>query len=150
MSQQQVTLDDATDISVNMTPNKSTPTPAKLKQLEDARVKALDVRRMKQKEKLELKLAELKRVLGGMSDDHIIKVTRYILDREEVLRQKQNKISLETNEALDRIATHLQEIRHALPTRTHPVYRSPSVASHTTSSSQKDRSPRRGTNSQHN
>ena len=84
-------------ISVAIGPTAKQPTPAKLAQLADARKLALESRRAKQKQRLEIKLAELRRVMAGMSEDHMSRIATHMLAQEETLRGKQNELGLSIN-----------------------------------------------------
>ena len=74
----------------------------KLRQLAEARDKALLKRRQKLKSKLEAKLSELRQILGPDNRPDIERVAHMLLKQEETLRSKQNALTLEVRENTDR------------------------------------------------
>ena len=86
----------------------------KADQLRDARTLALESRRRKQKERLEQKLTELRRVMAGISEDHLARVVTHILAQEETLRAKQNAVTSAINENLQTILDEIVQVRRHL------------------------------------
>jgi hypothetical protein len=83
---------------------------AKLAQLEAARKSAIEQRRRNQKERLEAKLCELRRLTAGMSDEHVTKFATQLLAQEETLRAKQNAITGQVNTNIEIISEQLAKL----------------------------------------
>eukprot|EP00966_Prymnesium_polylepis_P314194 7260775-Prymnesium_polylepis.1 len=103
----QVTTDDY--ISVAIGPTKPI-SEKKIAQLADARVKAIDSRKRRQKQRLEEKLREL-RSLGDMPNEQLAKVCELLVVREAELRGKQNDLTEKLNQHLDNLTDEINVLR---------------------------------------
>lgn len=87
----------------------------KLEQLAKAREKAMLSRRKALKAKLELKLSELRHVLGSdMSNPTVERVAEAIMKQEKELRNKQNALTEKLSEAMDGFKDELRALRGAM------------------------------------
>lgn len=93
----------------------------KKQQLAQARTLALDSRRRSQKDRLEAKLDELKRVMAGISDDHLARVATQMMAQEETLRGKQNQITQQINVNLQNIMNEVADLKQMLKRIVHPA-----------------------------
>lgn len=124
--------DDESVVTVNFdedVPRTKTGKPLsekKLRQLADAREKALLTRRKKLKDKLEAKLGELRQILGPDNRPDIERVAHLLLKQEETLRSKQNALTLETKDVIKEFKADLDVIKQRLS--------KPSLQSHSLSS----------------
>ena len=98
-----------------------------MSQLESARGLALDSRRRQQKQRLEVKLEELRRVMAGISDDHLARICVKMMGQEEDLRGKQNTITTQINDNLEEIRTEMSKIRAVFEKITVSTQRTPNV-----------------------
>ena len=96
-------------ISVSLGPSKPI-SEKKISQLADARVKAIDARKRRQKQRLEEKLREL-RSLGDMPNEQLAKVCELLVAREAELRGKQNDLTAKLNEHLDNLTDEISVLR---------------------------------------
>eukprot|EP00966_Prymnesium_polylepis_P120471 2784030-Prymnesium_polylepis.1 len=99
----QVTIDDC--ISVTLGPTKPI-SEKKIAQLADARVKAIDSRKRRQKQRLEEKLREL-RSLGDMPNEQLARVCELLVARECELRGKQNDLTIKLNNNIDNLTDEI-------------------------------------------
>ena len=113
MSRVQLVNDSKSDaISVDM---KKPMTPAKTEQLKAARQCAVISRRHRQKERLELKLAELRALMGtDMSSDQLARITTRLLAQEETLRVSQNRITEGIQENLQLIMNEIHRLQRSV------------------------------------
>lgn len=93
----------------------STLSDAKLKQLADAREKALESRRRTLRDKLTRKVAELNVILGkDMSLPTVERVAKTLMDHEERWRTKHSAVVDAFNTALTGFREDIQELRKAI------------------------------------
>ena len=85
---------------------KPPPSQQKLKQLEHARKLAVESRKIKQRERLELKLAQL-RSLGDVSNEHLERVCHLLVETEREGRKR-------TNTAVEDINTNLEDMNEEI------------------------------------
>eukprot|EP00966_Prymnesium_polylepis_P098594 2283309-Prymnesium_polylepis.1 len=86
---------------------------AKLAQLESARKLALESRRVKQRERLEAKLAQL-RSLGDVSNAHLERVCMILLDSEKEGRKRTNIMVEDINTNIEDLMQEISTIRKML------------------------------------
>ena len=91
----------------------------KLRQLAEARDKALLKRRQNLRKKLEAKLSELRQILGPDNRPDIERVAHALLKQEETLRSKQNALTLEVRDVINDFKEDLQAIRERLSKPSH-------------------------------
>lgn len=103
----QVTNDDCISVAIGTTKPISE---KKIAQLADARVKAIDSRKRRQKQRLEEKLREL-RSLGDMPNEQLAKVCELLVIRESELRAKQNELTIKLNDNLDNLTDEISTLR---------------------------------------
>jgi hypothetical protein len=89
----------------------------KLRQLSEARDKALLKRRQNLKKKLEAKLSELRQILGPDNRPDIERVAHMLLKQEETLRSKQNALVLEVKDVITDFKADLKAIRERLSSK---------------------------------
>ena len=89
-----VLSDVSTEISVatDASSAKKPLSQEKLKQLESARVLAIDARRRKLRDKLELKLTSLRQKIGELPNDTLLKAMEAIVERDERVTERYHKI----------------------------------------------------------
>ena len=102
--------DLTSEISVDM---KSTTSQARLAQLASARKLAVESRKVRQQERLEAKLSEL-RGLGDVSNDYLSRVCRLLIASEQDGRKRSNSLMTDINTNYDDMTQELQTIRHML------------------------------------
>lgn len=109
---------DADDMSVAIGPKPSKPlTEAKKQQLANARKLAMESRRRAQKQRLEIKLAELRSTLAGASDDHVARFVGKMMEQEQELREKSTLQITQINENLtifNKSLTRIDDTLHAM------------------------------------
>jgi hypothetical protein len=86
---------------------------AKLAQLESARKLALESRRVKQRERLEAKLAQL-RSLGDVSNAHLERVCMILVDSEKEGRKRTNIMVEDINTNIEDLMQEISTIRKML------------------------------------
>lgn len=96
-------------ISVNLT-KKPEPSPAKLDQLSNARVRAAEARRIRQQNILETKLAQL-RSLGDVSNEHLTRTCQLLIEAEKEGRRRQNTLVEDLNTHMETFGDQLLTIR---------------------------------------
>ena len=107
-------FDTQSVISVNVSDSKKTaPTRAKLEQLSNARERALEARRIRQKNALETKLAQL-RSLGDVSNEHLERTCNLLIEAEKEGRRRQNTLMTDLNTHLEEFGDQLLCIRRML------------------------------------
>ena len=112
MSQQpnrRLEFDRESVVSVNLT-KKTAPTPARLEQLSNARQRAAEARKIRQKNILETKLATL-RSLGDVSNEHLTRTCQLLIDAEKEGRRRQNTLMEDLNSHLEEFGDQLMAIR---------------------------------------
>ena len=92
-------------ISVPVGP-KPPPSEQKLKQLEHARKLAVESRKIRQRERLEAKLAQL-RSLGDVSNEHLERVCHLLVETEKEGRKR-------TNTAVEDINTNMEDMNEEI------------------------------------
>lgn len=111
-----VTLDDGS-ISVVMAPHTSqsgnkAPTQERLNQLDKARATAIMNRKLRQKERLEAKLRELRALMGDdMNYEQLGRIATKLLAQEETLRAKQSQQTQIVNDNMQRFTDELAKLR---------------------------------------
>jgi len=106
-------FDTQSVISVNVSDPKKAPTKEKLQQLSNARERALEARRVRQKNALETKLAQL-RSLGDVSNEHLTRTCNLLIEAEKEGRRRQNTIITDLNTHLEEFGDQLLCIRRML------------------------------------
>lgn len=87
------------------------PSSKRLVQLEQAREKSVVSRKLKQHDRLQQKLAELRASLGSdFTSEHLTRVAAKLLQQEEDLRSKQNKLTTAVNDHLDLILAEIRRV----------------------------------------
>ena len=102
--------DESSEITVNL---KSATSQARLSQLASARKLAVESRKVRQRERLEAKLAEL-RGLGDVSNDYLSRVCHLLIASEQEGRKRSNTIMTDINANYDDMIKELQTIRQML------------------------------------
>ena len=92
---------------------KPPPSQQKLKQLEHARKLAVESRKIKQRERLELKLAQL-RSLGDVSNEHLERVCHLLVETEKEGRKRTNTAVEDVNTNLEDMNEEIRAIRTML------------------------------------
>jgi hypothetical protein len=105
---------------VSLAASESRLGPRKLEQLADARRLALESRRRQQKHRLELKLAELRATMAGVSDDHLAKICQHMVAQEDKLREQQRLLSTTINNNVVTFMEELQSIKRLIESRVGP------------------------------
>lgn len=112
--------DKSTIISVDMSPPdekgpaKKGLSAAKLEQLAAIRVKAVASRQRTALTRLEQKIADLRERMGALNNEHLEKVVEAMMEQEDRLREKQNKLTLDVSTALQEIKEEMRGIRKRL------------------------------------
>lgn len=102
--------DQSSEITVDL---KSATSQARLTQLASARKLAVESRKVRQRERLEAKLAEL-RGLGDVSNDYLSRVCHLLIASEQEGRKRSNTLMTDINANYDDMVSELQTIRQML------------------------------------
>ena len=109
----QVDRDSVISVSLGQTSQDTKCSEARLQQLASARTRAAEVRKARQRERLETRLAEL-RCLGDLSNDHLSRVAQSLIACEQEGRARTNKLVLEINTNIEDMQRDITTIRTTL------------------------------------